>query len=218
MTNRQKPDLESKAEAELTRDEVSEAISNDVFGPETKCCQDTTGDQLVTLAAENDALRGELEQLSEQPDAPNPYEVAIRYLEENATSYVISRNKQSGKISVNGEFHSDQCGQHETFVIRDYRGKPPYLIHPEDTVKINRKVQFGLVSVDLTLPEAVEQIILTYCPGPVVVETDECKTLYKSNRPFVQIFEGDVEDFRKFQEFGTYCAQLNLPDVETHRN
>jgi len=167
------------------RAEVVKAISNDVFGPEPT------------------------------PPPASPTEIAIAWLDENCSQYQIGRNRQTGKRRIQGTIQSEQAGFYQTYIIRETRPRPPYYIHPEDTIDINRTIHFDYVAMDESLPQAVESIITLYAPGPQVVQRDECLPLQKDFRTFVLVTDNmPLEEFQKLHSFGTYCAQLQFDNVE----
>lgn len=160
-------------------------------------------DRVSDLKAEIDDLHKEVEEKSVacELDADS---IGLKWLYENCSSFTISYSRDSGRISVNGVCDSDQAGLVQQYTPRIYRenGKPPYLISEGDTYTRTRKVSLSYVSMDETLAQAVEQIIVTYCPGPVVVETQPFQTSKVADYGVAKLWvmttdRGDFDDLKE---------------------
>lgn len=142
----------------------------------------------------------------------HPDAVALKWLEENCSTFTILRERKSGYYKISGTLHSKESGYVVSYVVRDQRNKPkgPYYIHEKDTVKEYRKVKFEYRGVE-TLARAVETIILTYAPGDVEVGVVPLCQYNSEGRPLVFVSSMDLESFQSKPE--ALCDLSNLEAI-----
>lgn len=178
-----------------------ETLEDELAAAATECQESESNIQ--ALREENDSLAGKNQTL-EHPDT-----IALKFLEANCSNFLIRKDK-SGGIVVEGTLEGPQCGYVTKFIPRIQRsnGKPPYLIHEDDTYRQYRTVQFKYTALDETIAQAVEGVIVTYCPGDVEVG----RQAFEDNR-YCDYGDGQhtwvhccvnetLEEFQKLKEVG----------------
>lgn len=189
-----------------------QSLEAELAAAETECQESET--TIEALREENNDL------LNANKTLEHPDTIALLFLENNCLNYTINRDIKTGAIVLSGTLQGPQAGYVTRYVPRVFRanGKAPYLIHPEDTYKHYRTVQFKYSAVGEDLAQAVEGLILSYCPGDVEVEAQA----FEDNRycdygdgehVWVQCAtEETLEEVQKFKEVGE-DPDLNNPDV-----
>lgn len=178
------------------------------------------GAELSTLQAENDALRAEIDQLTEQLETKDsdyqdllsrsadhldepklhPTAAKIHWLQEHCSAFTVQFNRREHKVRIFGTLDCPECGYYTTPIVRDVygRGKPPYFIHPEDLTKRYVTQTFDIECDEGIMP-AVD-LIETGLPGDVELGADPVQEFTVNARPFIQVSDLTVEDFQASPE------------------
>ena len=192
-------DRDYEGELEELKDKTDmeiEALQNEL--------DETVAELKAELAEANEAKAQLSEIVNKINEVDDADAIALSWLYANCSSFTIKYSKDSGRINVQGVCDSKEAGYVTQYTPRVYRAnkKPPYLIHPEDTFKRNRVINFNYFAKDENLAQVVEGLIIFYCPGDIEVDgqplSDDREANYGNQKLWVAVT--DREDFSTLEK------------------